>query len=99
MNQQPITVVFADDHPAMEQGLVGLLKKVKHIKVVATATNGDDLVKQVDKHLPQVVVTDITMPGMDGIDATKLIRQKHPDIKILGFSNYNQGPLIKDMVD
>jgi two-component system, NarL family, response regulator NreC len=98
-HESPITVIFADDHPAMEQGLVSILKKVKHINIVDTATNGEELVKKVTMHLPQVVVTDVTMPVMDGIDATKLIKQRHPEIKVLGFSNYNQPGLIKYMID
>jgi len=62
----PITVVIADDHPVVREGLVSIFKSQSDIKVVAEATNGEDTLVMCDRHLPDVLLLDLRMPRKDG---------------------------------
>jgi len=80
-----IKVVLADDHKLMRQGLCALLEKEKDITVVAQASNGREAVRLVDELNPDVVILDINMPDLNGIDAAKLI-SKNNNTKIIALS-------------
>ena len=64
---KPITVVIADDHPVVREGLAGILKSESDIKVIAEATNGEDALKMCNQHLPDVLLLDLRMPRKDGL--------------------------------
>jgi len=81
-----IRVLLADDHPTVRQALQQLLAGVHDIECVATAANGADAVEQTRRHNPDVVIMDISMPILDGIAATTLIRNHHPNTQIIIFS-------------
>lgn len=88
-----IRVVIADDHPAFREGLCRLLDEEVGITVVGTAADGEAAVKQIAEHKPGVAVLDVTMPKLNGIEATKQIRSVSPDTKVLivsahSFSSY-----------
>jgi two-component system, NarL family, response regulator len=63
----PITVVIADDHPVVREGLAAILKSQSDIKVVAEATNGEDTLEMCNQHLPDVLLLDLRMPRKDGL--------------------------------
>src|ERR1700751_3019452 len=63
----PITVVIADDHPVVREGLVEVFKSQSDIKVVAEATNGEDTLEMCNQHLPDVLLLDLRMPRKDGL--------------------------------
>ena len=69
-----ISVLIADDHAILAEGLITLLST--HFNVVGVASNGQELVSYARQHRPDVIVTDITMPLLNGIDATKLIKKE-----------------------
>ena len=79
----PITVFIVDDHPIMCDGLTHLLHVHEDIRVVGTASNGRDAVRAVLQLLPDVVITDIAMPGMNGVEATRQIGERCPDTRVL----------------
>ncbi|MBM9616890.1 response regulator transcription factor [Desulfobulbus rhabdoformis] len=81
-----ITVMLVDDHTIMLEGLKSLLEQAEDIEVIAQATNGGEAVQQAEIHRPQVIVMDLTMPGMGGIEATRRIVTAHPDINVLALS-------------
>jgi len=81
-----IKVIIADDHQLIRQGLCSMLEKEKDIKVVAQTGNGREAVKLVDELNPDVVILDINMPDLNGIDAAKLISNQHSDVKIIALS-------------
>lgn len=81
-----ITVLLADDHTIMREGLKSLLDRATDIEVVAQAANGVEALQKVEEYWPDVVVMDLTMPGMGGIEATRRIVAAHPDIKVLALS-------------
>lgn len=73
-----VRVVLADDHPMYRYGLSALLGQVDAVEVVATAGNGAELLAAVDEHRPDVVITDLSMPDLDGVAATRALRERSP---------------------
>jgi two-component system, NarL family, response regulator len=67
----PITVVIADDHPVVREGLAAILESQSDIKVVAETTNGDDTLEMCNRHLPDVLLLDLRMPRKDGLQVMK----------------------------
>lgn len=84
-----MNVVLADDHHIVREGLRHLLEKEKDIKVVGLADNGRIAVKLTGEHKPDVVVMDLTMPEMNGIDATKRIMDNDGTMKVLALSMHS----------
>ena len=80
---QKIRVLLADDHAILRDGIKSLLGKQNNIEVVAEATNGREAISRVAQFRPDVVVLDISMPLMDGLEATRQIKRESPDTKIL----------------
>ncbi|TAL60154.1 MAG: response regulator transcription factor [Bacteroidetes bacterium] len=93
-----INIVIADDHKMFLDGLSSLLNGFVHIKIMGDAANGDEVLKLLDKHTVDIVITDISMPGMDGMKLTKEIRKNYPHIKILALSMHNQGSITSTML-
>jgi CheY-like chemotaxis protein len=81
-----IRVLLVDDHAMVRQGLRTVLDSYADIEVVGEAWNGEDAVAGADRLHPAVVVMDINMPKKNGIEATRLIKERHPDIVVIGLS-------------
>ena len=79
----PIRVLIADDHPVFRDGLASLLDPLPGIDVVARASDGAEAVALVDEHRPDVVIMDVQMPEMNGIDATRAVVAAHPEVGVL----------------
>jgi DNA-binding NarL/FixJ family response regulator len=84
-----ITVVVADDHTVLRDGLRYLLEAQGDIQIVGMAANGQEAVEQAVRYCPDVVVMDISMPVMNGIEATKLICKACPSTKIVVLSMHH----------
>lgn len=97
--QTEINVIMADDHEIFRDGFRLMLSKSPFIKLLAEAENGRELIKLVDSLQPDVVITDIKMPIVDGIEATRIIREKYPQIGIIGLSMFDEEDLILEMLD
>ena len=78
-----IRIVVADDHTLMRSGIVGLLNAQPDMEVVGEAGNGKEVLATVAEALPDVALMDIGMPGVDGLQATRIIKERHPDIRVL----------------
>jgi DNA-binding NarL/FixJ family response regulator len=85
-----IQVVLVDDHPLMRQGLASLLRAEPDISVIGEASDGEAAIDLVRKTKPAVVLMDISMPGMDGIEATRRIHEQMPEVKIIGLSMFQE---------
>jgi DNA-binding NarL/FixJ family response regulator len=83
-----IRVLIADDHPIVRQGLSHLCECEEDLECIATVESGEDLVQAVQELTPDVVVVDVAMPNMNGIEASKVIKEEYPNIKILVISAY-----------
>jgi DNA-binding NarL/FixJ family response regulator len=99
MTPNLITIIIADDHEFFRGGLITMLNKFEDIKVVAEASNGQQMVQLAEKYLPDVIIADIEMPGMNGIEATRIIAQKMPAIGIIALSMMDSPFLISEMMD
>lgn len=84
-----IRILLADDHPAVREGLAMLLNRSRGIRVVAQASNGREAVAQFQAHRPDVVLLDLRMPEVDGIQAMTAIRLNHPGACIVVFTSYD----------
>jgi DNA-binding NarL/FixJ family response regulator len=94
-----INVVMADDHELFRDGFRLTLSRTSDIKLVAEACDGKELLEMVQLHQPHVVITDIKMPRMDGIEAARKISALWPDIGIIGLSMFDEEELIIEMLE
>ncbi|WP_439131839.1 response regulator [Polaribacter sp.] len=94
-----ITIVMAEDHQMLIDGVTSFFEYDEEINIIDSVNNGDDLVKVVALKRPKLVITDIRMPIMDGIQATRIIKQKFPHIFILAMTMFDQPEAIKQMLD
>lgn len=94
-----ITLVIAEDHQSLIDGIKIFLEYEDDIKVIGEANDGERLVEIVRKTKPDVVLTDIRMPKMDGITATKHIKKEFPGCKVIAFSMFEQEEAINQMSD
>lgn len=90
-----IRIVLVDDHALLRSGLVALLEYEDGIRVVGQAENGLEAVKLYDLLLPDIIVMDVTMPEMGGIEASKLILERHPNARILVMTQHEERQFIE----
>jgi DNA-binding NarL/FixJ family response regulator len=84
----PIRVLIADDQRVVREGLSMLVALVDDVEVVGTACDGAEAVRLAEEHRPDVVLTDLRMPGTDGIAATEDLRQRLPAVRVLVLTTY-----------
>jgi DNA-binding NarL/FixJ family response regulator len=90
-----VSVLLVDDHTYIRNGICYLIEETTDIEVVATASNGIEAVAKARLHQPHVVVIDISMPFMDGIEATKQIKNSCPSTRVLALSIYDNQAYIE----
>ena len=100
MENNIITLAIADDELLFRQGLIAILSKSKYLNILFDADNGKDLIEKLrsSKTLPEIVITDLKMPELNGVEATKLIRKEFPSIKIIALTSYFSKPFIINML-
>lgn len=87
-----ITLVLADDHEMLREGLCRLLCAAPDIEIVEQAGNGFEVLEALRLHHVDLLVTDLSMPGMPGIDLVKRVRDEHPDVRILVLTMHAEEP-------
>jgi DNA-binding NarL/FixJ family response regulator len=94
----PIRIIMADDHEIFREGFAAMFRDHSDIQLVDQAHNGEFLIAQVVKHKPDVVLTDIQMEGMDGIEATRIICRRFPNLPVIAMSMYEDTYTIMEML-
>ena len=93
-----IKIIVADDHKIILEGLRSLIDNEKDMEVVAEAVNGREAVHLVKEHAPDVVIMDINMPDLNGIEATRQITSKKSDSKVIALSMYSDKRYVAKML-
>ena len=94
-----IRVIIVDDHPLVRAGIAQLLESTEDISVVGQAADGEEGIAAVAELEPDLVLMDLSMPGMDGRTATRRIREAHPNVRVVVLSSYSERTDILEALD
>lgn len=93
-----INLLIADDHRMMIDGICAMLRDEPDFEVVATTSNGLETLQELEKKQVHVVLLDVNMPVMDGVETCKQIKKLHPLVKVLALTMYDEGGMIAAMI-
>jgi len=93
------TILLADDHPLLLQALRSLLEKESDFEIIGEAADGEEAIMIADKLVPNVVIMDIGLPKLNGLEATRQIKEKHPEIVVLVLTVYNDNEHILGILE
>ncbi len=94
-----ITVVLADDHPLVQDGIRTRFEGIEDINVIGVANNGQELLEQAEALNPDVIIADISMPVINGLEATRKLSQSHPHIKVLILTMHDNKEYMQNAID
>ena len=97
-NMKKTKIIIADDHNILQHGLAKSLETEKGFEVVAKANSGLAAIELVNRHLPDLVIMDVSMPHLNGIEATKQILNKNPEIKVIALSMHMEKIYVSGML-
>lgn len=97
-NIKQIRIVIVDDHDMVRRGLAAYLKVQEDMRLVAEASNGVEALEICNQFLPDIVLMDIVMPKMGGVEATRVIRSKFPQIQVIGLTSFQDRDLVQEML-
>ncbi len=97
--KKTIRLIVADDHELLRLGYRTMLRKISHITLIDEAQNGEELVRKTLELRPDVVITDINMPVVDGLSATRQILRQMPALPIIALTMFDEENLIVDMLE
>ena len=94
-----IKVLIADDHQLFREGMVNLLSNVEDIEVIGQAKDGKETIERARQLKPDVILIDIGMPLMNGIDATRILKKEYPSIKVIAVSMHSDRQFVKGILE
>ena len=95
----PIRVMLVDDHEMVRKGLALFLKAFDDLELVGEAGSGQAAIQLCSENLPDVVLMDMVMPEMNGVETTRVIRQKFPQIQVIALTSFTEGELVKNALE
>lgn len=98
MKQTIPNIIIADDHDMFRDAIKTMLELDNIANILCQASNGKELLSLLEEHSPDIILMDIDMPKMDGIDAARAIKEKYPNIKILALSMYGDEKYYQEMI-
>ena len=93
-----VKILLVDDHEIMREGMSALLRKYSQFEVVGQATDGRQALEMASHLNPDVVIMDVGMPNLNGVDATKKLLSLYPDLKIMALSAHSDGSIVGKMI-
>ena len=93
-----ITIVLADDHKIIREGLKALIEKHADLKVIAEAENGRDAVRLAQEHAPDIIIMDVAMPELNGMEATRQLLADSPGTKVIARSMHSDRRFVTEML-
>ena len=96
--QSEIKVVIVDDHQMFIDGITSLLRKEKHIQFVKEANNATVAYEYISNHEVDILITDISMGKISGVELTKMVKASHPEVKVLVLSMHNDREIISEIL-
>jgi DNA-binding NarL/FixJ family response regulator len=94
-----LKIIVVDDHEFFRKGLVLVLSRLKYIDIVGEAANGEEFLALIDTCDADIVLMDISMPGVNGIDVTRQVLENHPELKIIALSSHEDEKHLEAMID
>jgi two-component system, NarL family, nitrate/nitrite response regulator NarL len=93
----PLKIIIADDHPLLVDGLKRMLEEMEDVQVSEPVGNGRQLLARLRGQVVDMVLLDLSMPQMDGLETLKVLQKEFPSLKVLVFTNYNQPKLWREV--
>ena len=94
-----ITVLLADDHPLVQDGIRTRFETIDDMEVIGVANNGKELLEKAEALHPDIIIADISMPHINGLEATRLLSQSHPEIKVLILTMHDNQEYMQNAID
>lgn len=94
-----IRIMLVDDHDMVRRGLAAFLQVKPDLELVAEARNGQEALEICGEVKPDVILMDLVMPEMDGVTATRAVRERHPDVKVIALTSFQEKNLIRDALE
>ena len=91
--KQTLTILLADDHPFFTEGVSNALRDSRNYEIIATAGSGPEVMESMERKPADILLLDVNMPGINGLDLSKAIRKKWPDVKIILLTMYSPADL------
>lgn len=96
---EDIRILIADDHPIFIDGIKSLIESINGFKVVDSAENGQIAIDKIPECKPDIILMDINMPEMDGVEATRIVKEQYPNVKVIMLTMHDEIRLIKDVLE
>lgn len=99
MLKDKIKIFILDDHQMLIDGLTALLSNESTYELTGTSQSAERALEHIKNAIPDIILSDINMPGMNGIEFTREVKKRHPSIKVIALSMFNGQPAISDMME
>ena len=99
MPESKINIYLVDDHKIFVQGIAKLLSSEPNMHITGYAYDGKNALASFKENVPDILITDIRMTGLSGIELTRIVKEEYPEIKVIGLSMFDKPEIIKELID